>query len=266
MSARYPAADVSSERKQESGLSLATLAIASASSVAAAILVSRLWGAGTLIGAAATPVIVALVTEGLHRPARVVSSTVRETRASRFDPVAEGRRGLHEGDLERARPARAGAPAPARARQERPARAASSRSSAIVRRRRLLLAVATGLVAFVIGGVVLTGTELVFGDSAVSGASKRTTFLGGSASRKDTKSTTSTEEKTTPTTSTSTTETTTTDTESQPGVVPTTTTPPPAAGTTTTQPGVAPPTTAAPGGTPAPPTTAPAAPPATTTP
>lgn len=265
MSARYPAAEMRAERKNASGLSLTTLMIASASSVAAAIVVSRLWGAGTLVGAAATPVIVALVTEGLHRPARVVTN-VRGSRTARFDPVAEGRRGMQEGDLERARPARPGEPAAAPVRQGRPARATTSRSAAILRRRRMLLAVATGLVAFVIGGVFLTGTELVFGDSAVSGASKRTTFLGGSASRSKT-DTTSTEESTTPTTSTSATETTTTGTETQPGVVPNTETAPPAAGgTTTTQPGVAPPATTSPGGTPAPSTTAPAAPPATTTP
>ena len=213
--------------------------------------------------------IVALVTEGLHRPARVVT-TVRDSRTGRFDPVAEGRRGMREGDLERARPARPGEPAstapgpdgaPARAPRERPAKSVSPARAAAVRRRRIMLAVATGLIAFVIAGVVVTGTELVFGNSAVSGASKRTTFLGGSHSKSrttDEEKTTSTDEETTPTTSTETTETTTTGTETQPGVVPTTQSAP-------AQTAPAPTTTSSPGGTPAPPTTAaPAAPPPAT--
>lgn len=51
------------------GISLATLVIASAASATAALVVSRTWGTGTLIGAAVTPIIVAVVTELLRRPA-----------------------------------------------------------------------------------------------------------------------------------------------------------------------------------------------------
>ena len=74
--------------------------IASAASVAAAFVVSRVWGPGTVYGAAATPVIVALVSELLHRPAQAIE-TVRRTRDTiAFDPVAEGRAGMREGALE----------------------------------------------------------------------------------------------------------------------------------------------------------------------
>jgi len=53
-------ADVSQDReKPKAGLSVTRLMIASLSSLAAALIVSRLWGGGTLIGAAMTPVIVA---------------------------------------------------------------------------------------------------------------------------------------------------------------------------------------------------------------
>lgn len=52
------------------GISVVTLVIASAASASAAFVVSRTWGAGTLIGAAVTPIIVAIVTEVLRRPAR----------------------------------------------------------------------------------------------------------------------------------------------------------------------------------------------------
>src|SRR4051795_13784136 len=97
--------DVTANRQQaRTGLSVTTLMIASLSSLAAALVVSKIWGGGTLIGAAMTPVIVAVVSEGLRRPATVITS-VRDTRSSRFDPVAEGRAGLREGDLRHARPA-----------------------------------------------------------------------------------------------------------------------------------------------------------------
>ena len=92
----------SDSQQAKPGLSASTLMIASASSAVAAIVVSKLWGGGTLIGAATTPIIVALVSEALRRPARAID-TVRTTRGARFDPIAEGRRGLAEGDLDRAR-------------------------------------------------------------------------------------------------------------------------------------------------------------------
>jgi hypothetical protein len=215
---------VSEDRQQaKSGLSVTTLMIASLSSVAAAIVVSNLWGAGTLIGAAMTPVIVALVSEGLRRPATAIG-TVRETRAARFDPVAEGRRGLREGDLERARRA-----VPAAAVAERRVHTAGRAGGGArlrLPRPRVIAAVVTGLVAFVLAGVFLTGSELVLGKSVVS-SSKRTTYIpvhrDTSSTKKDKTKTDTTKQDTTPT------------------ITPTTgtaTTPPPAATTppvTTTQ-------------------------------
>ena len=53
--------------------------------------------------------IVALVSEGLNRPAKAIGTvpkaigTVRQTRSTRYDPVAEGRAGLREGDFDEAR-------------------------------------------------------------------------------------------------------------------------------------------------------------------
>jgi hypothetical protein len=240
--------DVTQDRKQakSGGLSVSTLMIASASSLAAALVVGRLWGGGTLFGAAMTPVIVALVSEGLHRPARAID-TVRQTRAGRYDPVAEGRAGLREGDLEQARPA----PVPAAAAaQRRVHRTTPERDGFGLRlpRPRVLAAVATGLVAFVIAGVFLTSSELVLGKSVTS-SSRRTTFVPvkRSTSKTDTKT-----DKTDTTTSTTTTPTTTTtpSTESTPAPTETTPTVPPAQ---QTAPAVPPATT-----------TAPAAPPATT--
>ena len=195
---------MSTDSKQESGLSITTLVIASCSSLVAAAVVSRVWGGGTLVGAAVTPVIVALVSEGLKKPATVIS-TVRETRTStrRYDPVAEGRRGLREGDLAMASRTR---PAPERERSiHRAGRGAP--------RRPLILAVVTGLVAFAIAAVLLTSSDLVLGRS-VTGTGQRTTLFSGSSTnaKKDQSDTTTTEKKTTPSSTTPTTPTTTTPT------------------------------------------------------
>jgi hypothetical protein len=207
---------VSTDSKQESGLSITTLVIASCSSLVAAAVVSRVWGGGTLVGAAVTPVIVALVSEGLKKPATVIS-TVRETRPRRYDPVAEGRRGVREGDLAMASRTR---PAPQR---ERSIHRAGRRAP----RRPLILAVATGLVAFAIAAVLLTGSDLVLGRS-VTGTGQRTTLFSGSSTdtkKKDKSDTTTTEKKTTPSDTTPTQTTPTTPTSTTP--MQTTTTPAP---------------------------------------
>lgn len=57
------------DRHDGGGISVVTLIIAAAASASAAFVVSRVWGSGTLIGAAVTPIIVAVVTELLRRPA-----------------------------------------------------------------------------------------------------------------------------------------------------------------------------------------------------
>lgn len=142
--------------QRSSGISPLMLAIASASSVVAAIVVSRIWGAGTLIGAAVTPIIVTLVSEALKKPAERIT-------VIRISPT--GTR-VHERE---APPTAAGA-VPAEM---------GERSVHRTRRPALLAALATGLVAFVIGAVVLTSSELVFGDSSVASGGKRTTILGG---------------------------------------------------------------------------------------
>jgi hypothetical protein len=227
--ARYPRTDVSSDRKAgASGLSVTTLTIASASSLVAAVVGSELWGPGTLIGAALTPVVVAVVSEALKRPADVIV-TVRQTRGtSRFDPVAEGRRGLAEGDLSQAR---AGRPAPERRVHRAGPGGVTGRGPAAPgaraprSRRRLWLAVATGLVAFVVAGVVLTGSELVLGNS-VGSSSRRTTIIPVKTSEKKSSeektTTTDTDAKTTTTETTAPTET----TPHPQQTAPTTTTPP----------------------------------------
>lgn len=139
---------------------LLTLAIASASSVVAAILVSKLWGPGTIIGAAATPVIVTFVAELLKKPAEKitvvrVSSTGTQVHERTAPPPATS-------------PGAGAAPEPRERRSRRP----------------LVFALATGLAAFVIGAVVLTSSELVFGDASLASGGT-TVFGGGTPERSD---------------------------------------------------------------------------------
>ena len=67
------ASNAQSSREEQRSLSVRTLVIASVASAAAAVLTSLFWTRGTPIAAALTPVIVALVSELLHRPADVLS-------------------------------------------------------------------------------------------------------------------------------------------------------------------------------------------------
>jgi hypothetical protein len=244
-----------------SGISVGNLAIASASSVIAAVVVSHVWGSGTLIAAAVTPVIVTLTSEALRRPQKVIKTVVETRSTSRFDPVAEGRRGIEEGD------APAAAIPPGTRAGDRTVHRVDKRV-APVKRPVLAVALATGLIAFVIAGFLLTGSELVLGKS-VGGKSSGTTLLGGGSSSSKTKTTTDQtttgDTKTGSTTSTAPGATTTgsTDTTTTPTqTAPTQTTP--GSGTST-----APQTTPAPQQNPAPTTTTPSggtAAPTTTTP
>jgi hypothetical protein len=140
-----------------SELDLGTLTIAAVASAAAAFVTSKVWPAGTLWSAAASPVIVALVKEGLKRPANRLQTVARDrggrltrgpdlTGATDTGPVrVYGRAGI---------------------------------------RRRWKLAVATGLLAFAVVAFIYTVPELVAGRSIGGGGDKRTTFFGGTPSRK----------------------------------------------------------------------------------
>jgi hypothetical protein len=152
------------EREEERRLNLRTLTIASAASAVAAVVTSQLWIAGTWIAAALTPVLVALVSEALHRP----TERVVRARTTRREGAAGGR-------------ATTGAKIVEREREPiRVYRQPGSRPS----RRRIALGVvaATGALAFVIGIVALTTVDLVSGGSVGKG-SDRTTLLGGGGDR-----------------------------------------------------------------------------------
>ena len=216
------------DRKGGSGLSLRTLAIASAGSLTAALVTSRVFPPGTIYASALTPVIVAAVSELLNRPVDRVSELARQRRTL----LMESRR------LETSRvmgdepsPLR-GAPEFAQGEDaahefatngggEQPPIKMYGRA-----RPRILhpkVWIATGLAAFAIAAAVLTLPELVFGGSVAS--SHRTTFFGGgssSSTRTQTQTTTTTQTKTAPKTVTQTvpaqtqTQTTTTPTQATP--------------------------------------------------
>ena len=57
------------EPRDERAFSATTLVVGSVSSAAAAVVVHEVWRAGALVGAAATPVLMALFAEALRRPA-----------------------------------------------------------------------------------------------------------------------------------------------------------------------------------------------------
>src|SRR4051794_3979511 len=69
--------------QKSSGLSLQTLLISSVSAVVAAVVVPMFWERGSLLATAITPIVVALASEALNRPAKVITDVApRVTRRS----------------------------------------------------------------------------------------------------------------------------------------------------------------------------------------
>ena len=167
-----------------SGLSLQTLLISSLAAVAAAIVVPMFWVKGSIIATAVTPVIVAIVSEMLNRPAtaiktaapRVARRTATGAAVRSRTPTGVGARGEGPEQLPPRRPDPFGLYEEARPKNRRP----------------LKIALLTGLLAFVIGAGVVTASELaVFGHSV--GQPKRSTGLfGGTAKATPTPSATAT--------------------------------------------------------------------------
>jgi hypothetical protein len=183
------------DREGGGGLSLQTLLVASAASLTAAMVTSRLFPPGTIYASAVTPVIVAAVSEMLHRPAARASAIRRQRRTL----VLEGREREAErvlGGRSEASPLR-GAPEFAqgaaaehevgpngdgghpRTGPPSPVRIHRSRGWGRIQPR---VVIATGLAAFAIAAAALTLPELIFGGAVAT--THRTTFFGGGASTK----------------------------------------------------------------------------------
>jgi hypothetical protein len=187
---------------QREGLDLATLFISAMASAAAAYVTSKIWAPGTLFSAAMSPVIVALVKEGLRKPTEVITNVVPTVAPSKWTRAGADDAGLVvEVEPSEAPPTDA-PPSPVLVPGEHaPVRVYSTRG----RRLRWRLAVITGLLGFGIAVVAFTVPELIAGQSL--GGSHKTTIFGGSHRHR-----TSTTKTTTSTTSTSTQKTTTTNT------------------------------------------------------
>jgi hypothetical protein len=226
------------------GIELTTLFISAVASAVAAYVVSKIWAPGTLFGAAFTPVIVALVKEGLRRPTEKVAdvaSTVGAavplgwTRSSADDaglvpdPGAPAPLPVPDPDAPVVDP---DAPhvvlPPVVATEHAPVSVYSTRG----RRLRWRLALITGLLGFVICVLVYTVPELVSGNSLGRHGSSATTIFGGHSRshhhRSRRTSTTGTTGTTSTTRTTSTTDTTAT---TRTRTTPTTTTQTPSAAT-----------------------------------
>ena len=164
---------MSRESKDGGGtrLSLQTLLISSLAAVAAAIVVPMFWVRGSILATAITPIIVAVVSEALNRPAaaiktaapRVARRTATGAAVRTRSPTGVGARGEGPEQLPPRRHDPFGL-----YEEERPR----------ANRRPLKLALITGLLAFIIGAGVVTASELtLFGHSV--GQSKRSTGLFG---------------------------------------------------------------------------------------
>ena len=158
----------SSAREEERRLNTRTLTIASVASATAAAVTSQLWIAGTWLAAALTPVLVALISEAMHRPTERIArawTSEREPRAS-----------VASSPTRREPTAVTGTPGPVRVYRQ-----SGSRSSTMLTKRRLAIGTvaATAAIAFVIGIVALTTVDLVSGGSVGKGSGRSTLFSGG---------------------------------------------------------------------------------------
>jgi hypothetical protein len=163
---------VSRDSKDGSGgLSLQTLLISSLAAVAAAIVVPMFWEKGSILATAITPIIVAVVSEALNRPAAVIKTAApRVTRRTATGAAVRTRAPTGVG-------ARGDGPEQLPPRRHDPfGLYEEERPSG--NRRPLKIALITGLLAFIIGAGVVTVSELaVFGHSV--GQSNRSTGLWG---------------------------------------------------------------------------------------
>ncbi len=177
-------------QEKKTNLSLQTLLISSVSAVVAAAVVPLFWQRGSLLATALTPIVVALASEALNRPAKAITAAApKVARRSATgaalrsrQPTGVGARGEGPERVGRGRPpARDGAPPAWSGDAEDPFGLRAPEP----KRRRLpvRLAVITGLLAAVIGAAVVTTSELaVFGHS-IGHSSRETSLFGGRSSR-----------------------------------------------------------------------------------
>jgi hypothetical protein len=211
---------------------MTTLVLSAIASAAAAYITAKVWAPGTLASAAMSPVIVALVKEGLRKPTEVVTTVVPSR--------VVGRQRTQEsaalpGDM--ADDLGAGAPPPfpppAPGAEAGPVSVYSTKS----RRLRWRLALITGLLGFAVCVVVYTVPEVIAGGSVGRPGHSTTLFSGTKKQHHSSGTKPATTTQTTP--AGTATETTPAATQTTPTVTQTVTTPAPAPAATTTTPGPA---------------------------
>ncbi len=167
--------------------------IASVASAAAALVTSRFSTIGTPVAAALTPVIVALVSEMLHRPTEKIASRLTTDRPR---VLAEGMGGgPPDAHPTEALPDRAPAePGAETGPAEPPVRVYGRSGSPRRQRRRIAVGVValTGLLGFAIAAIALTGADLA------TGGADRPTILGKKKDTKDEPERTVPEQQTAP--------------------------------------------------------------------
>jgi hypothetical protein len=167
------------EREEERRLNTRTLTIASVASASAAAVTSQLWIAGTWIAAALTPVLVALISEAMHRP------TERIARA--WTTEREPRRARRQTTTRREPITVTGAAGPMRVYRQSGSRTMPAAAPLILSRRRIAIGAvaATAALAFVIGIAALTTVDLVSGGSVGKGSGRSTLFSGGGSGKQE---------------------------------------------------------------------------------
>lgn len=192
------------EQKSSGGLSVQTLLISAAAAAVAATVVPMIWEQGTIFATAMTPVVVALVSEGLRKPVQHVSTVApRVARRSgtgaavrRFEPAAARTRDPERVGARGEGPERF-EPLPEHLRDDAPALRGDDpfglRKAQRAPRPRLKVALITGVLAFFIAAGVVTASELALFGGSVS-SDRRTSLFGG-----DQPAATSTDDEATPT-------------------------------------------------------------------
>jgi hypothetical protein len=168
------------EREEERRFNIRTLAIASVASATAAVVTSQLWIAGTWIAAATTPVLVALISELLHRPTERIAERFTADRPALLGDQRDEHSREAEPSAKRPPTPPAGEPPPARIpAQPGPGPIRVYRSTTPPPRRRRIAVgavLATGALALVIAVFALTVPELIAG-GAIGKDNGGTTFF-----------------------------------------------------------------------------------------
>jgi hypothetical protein len=169
---------VSPEKDQKpGGISLQTLVISSLAAVAAAVVVPMFWERGSLIATAVTPIIVALVSEALNRPAKVITAAApRVTRRSATGAAVRSQQPTGVG---------ARGPGPEQLPPRRDDPFGLYEDSKPQRRFPFKLAVITGLLAAVIGAGAVTASELAVFGHQIGNTHRSTGLLGGTSKKSE---------------------------------------------------------------------------------